>query len=426
MRFQHRTLARKDRRGTALVAVVVGTVGVAMLSLALITLSSSAASAQRRSREERGALYVAEAGIADALCTFECGGSGNLGREDQRVDFGGSSYWVETTNNGDGTFSIVSTGIEGHGGSRVELVVEPSKESFHRWAAFGNEGLTMNTAVKVDSYDSTEGSYSDQCDDTPGGSGLAASNGSTGSNADITLAGSVQVAGDCRPGVDGTLTILDTATVGGSTTPLDAPVEMTDIDVPDIATSGPLDIPDGESASIGPGDLHYDHLSAGTGATLLVTGPATIVFDSFELMAQSGITVDAEDGPVEFIVKDDFEVLGDTKITSTTSRPADVSIKLLSDNVADGYDDDDMDLLEFGAGAQIYGTLYAPKAHVAVHSSFELFGSLVARQVELDNTAALHFDEDLLKSTETGHGSYSTICWRELSYHPSKSVLAQE
>jgi hypothetical protein len=46
--------------------------------------------------------------------------------------------------------------------------------------------------------------------------------------------------------------------------------------------------------------------------------------------------------------------------------------------------------------------------------------------VDLDKTSAVHFDEDLLKSTELGHGSYTTICWRELSYHPSKAILEAE
>jgi hypothetical protein len=344
MRTHGTTLAaRGNRRGTALVAVVVGTVGVAMLSLALITLSSSAANVQRRSREERGALYVAEAGIADALCSFECGGTGDLGRENERVDFGGSSYWVDAENNGDGTFSIISTGIEGHGGSRVELVVEPSTKSFHRWGAFGDEALGMGAHAMVDSYDSSKGSYADQAL-----GGVAASNGSTGSNADVTLQGHSLVAGDCRPGVDGTLSILESATVSGSTAPLDEPIEMPDIDLPSIASSGPLDILEGESASIGPGDLHYDYLSAGKNATLEVTGPATIVFDSFELLAHAVVNVHAEDNG-EFIAGR-FQGVRRLEDRVDDSRPADVA-EPLSDNVADGEDDDEFDEL-CSAGVQ--------------------------------------------------------------------------
>jgi hypothetical protein len=67
--------------------------------------------------------------------------------------------------------------------------------------------------------------------------------------------------------------------------------------------------------------------------------------------------------------------------------------------------------------------VYAPHALINIDSNFELFGSLVAQQVDLDSNSRIHFDEALLTSGEND-GGFTTLCWRELPYHPSKSVLA--
>ena len=65
----------------------------------------------------------------------------------------------------------------------------------------------------------------------------------------------------------------------------------------------------------------------------------------------------------------------------------------------------------------MYGTMYAPNAAVTVRSNFELFGSVVARSVDLSSNARVHFDEALLSATATGAPTFETICLHDLPYH---------
>ncbi len=412
---------RANRRGVALVAVMIMMAGLATLSMALLSISMSAANTQRRSKEEIGALYVAEAGLADALFSLEQGGNGDLGSAKERVDFGGASYWTDTTENEDGTLSIVSTGLDGQGGARVQLVVEPGSESLFRWGAFADEWLHLDAQVLVDSYDSSEGPYEDQAVNGTGSDQHANEVGTTGSNGDITLDQNAQVYGDSIPGVDGTITILGNADVTGSIAPREEPAEMPEIEVPDIASSGPLDVANNTNAFIGPGDFHYDRLRAGTGSTLNVYGPAKVIFDSFVMYSRAAITVHAENGPVEFFVHTDFILNSNTTIASTDYKPADVAFNLLGDNITDAQTDVDLDNLDFDSNARLYGTIYAPKALIRIDSDFELFGSLVARQIDLDSNCRVHFDEDLMKSGN-GESAYTVICWRELPYRPGQHI----
>jgi hypothetical protein len=412
-----------NRRGAALIAVAILMVGMGILSLALLSIGQSAANAQRQSRDESAALYVAEAGLSDAVCSLAAGASGNKGSEQNRIEFGGTSYWVDTTDNGDGTYSLVSTGLDGRGGARVELLVRSNDQSFYRWAAFGNEWLLLDSQAKVDSYNSSNGTYASQAVNGSGSYTYALDHGSTGSNGNISLKQNSKVFGSSNPGVDGSISILGNATVSGTTTPLHEPFELPEIELPSIASTGDLDIAKNKTSNVGPGDLHFSRLNANTGSTLNVTGPANVIFDSFTMFSGSKLTVHAENGPVHFYVLDNFILNSNTTIASTTYKPADIEFNLLSDNIIDLRDHVILDNLDFDSNAKLYGTMYAPHALINIDSNFELFGSLVAQQVDLDSNSRIHFDEALLESGEDD-GGFTTLCWRELPYHPSKSDLA--
>ncbi len=411
---------RADARGTALIAVVVTMVGIGVLSMALLAVSSSAFKVQRQSKDETGALYAAEAGIADALYSLRNGGSGDLGSEDDHVNFGGTDYWVDTTDNGDRTFTLVGTGIEGRGGARIEVVVERNTSTFFQWGAFGKDYLHLDAQAKVDSYDSAAGTYAEQCIHGSGASAHAEEDGSTGSNGDITLDHNAKIFGDGMPGVDGSISILGNAEVHGSTAPMPETIETPPIELPTIAVTGTFDIAKNKTATIGPGEWHYTRLSANTGSTLRVTGPATVIFDSWTQFSGSRVTVDAANGPVEFYIQDSFVIHSNTTIASTTYKPADITFHLLSDNIRDPQELVTLDTVDFDSNSKLYGTVYAPNALINIESNFEFFGSLIARQIDLDSNCRIHFDEDLLNSEEEGGGgvAYTTICWRELPYRP--------
>ena len=95
-----------------------------------------------------------------------------------------------------------------------------------------------------------------------------------------------------------------------------------------------------------------------------------------------------------------------------------VRINLLSDNVINPEVLVDLDDVDFNSNSKIYGTIYAPNAKVTIDSNFQLFGAMLAREIDLDSNCFIHFDEDLLNATASGPPMFETLCWRELPRKP--------
>ena len=140
---------------------------------------------------------------------------------------------------------------------------------------------------------------------------------------------------------------------------------------------------------------------------LTVLGPARIVCDDFLLASNAEFQVDAQGGPVEVYVNNDFVMGSNTLASSLTQVASDLSFFLLSDNIQNE------DLVEFDSNSKLYGTIYAPNAFIKIDSNFELFGALVAKRVELNSNSKVHFDEALRRSsTGSTLGGWEVLCWR--------------
>jgi hypothetical protein len=149
---------------------------------------------------------------------------------------------------------------------------------------------------------------------------------------------------------------------------------------------------------------------------LTIVGPASIVVTNLELRNGARIVVDATLGPVEFYVIDDFIMNSNSAIYSTQHHPLDIRLNLLSDNVINPDVTVQLDVLEFESNTNLHGIVYAPNAEVVIDSNFQLYGSLVARRIDLDSNVGIHFDEALLTAAATGMQAYETVCWRDIPY----------
>jgi hypothetical protein len=386
---------------------------VAMLSLSFLMVLRSSQKENQGSRENLSAFYACEAGLTAAVDDLATGGSGDLGSKYAPQTLGNQRYWVESTDIGAGRIALVAHGRDDDAGMSVELVVQPSAEGFFRWAAFGDEAMHMDSNSRTDSYDSGLGTYASQQVNGSGSNAYANTEGDIGSNASITMDSNIGVWGDAHPGPSGSVS-GELANISGSTTPMPETIDLPDIVVPVIASSGPVSF---DTQVLASGSYDYTNLQVNTGKTLTINGPATIVCDNFKLKSNAHIVVNATNGPVEFFVINDFVLNSNTSINSTTYSPLDVAFNLLSDNILDpGVDVNfDEDLVDFDSGSQLYGTIYAPSAEITIDSNFELFGSLVARRVDLDSNCRIHFDEVLATASEGAEAVYETLCWRLVS-----------
>lgn len=403
--------SRTPERGSTLVVVALLMAAVAMLSLSFLTVLRSSQKENEGSRESLAALYACEAGLTAAVDELVAGGDGDLGTQNQPLAFGDQRYWVEATDIGAGRIALLSRGRDDGARMGVELVVQPSAAGFFRWAAFSDEDLHMDSNARTDSYDSSAGTYLSQAVNDSGSNAYANTEGDIGSNADISMDSNIGVYGDANPGPSGVVTgNLGFPNIMGNTTPMPNTIDLPGIVVPAIASSGAIAF---DTQVLASGSYHYSTFQVNIGETLTITGPATIVCDDFRVKKNSNIVVNASCGPVEFFVLNDFILNANTSIASTDNEPLDVIFNLLSDNILDpGIDVDfDSDLLGFESNSTLYGTIYAPDASVTINSNFELFGSLVARRVDLNSNCRIHYDETLA-TANGGEVVYDRLCWR--------------
>lgn len=404
----------RSRRGGALVMIAVLVVGLAGLSLSLIALTNGGRQENRVSKQEIAAQAVAEAGINASYQVLATGGSGVLGSPQAPVAYDGAQYWVTQTNGLNQTVTLRSTAETQRAESTIEMTVQLVVNPLFRWAAFGDDGVNMDSQALTDSYNSNSGTYASQAINGSGASLHASSDGDVGSNGSILIEQNAKVYGDAYPGPSNTATVLGNAQLSGSSTPSPDLVEMPPIDLPAVASSGVLTVPGSSTVTIGPGTAHYSNLVAYSSSTLQVVGPMTLICDAFKMGSNTTFLVDATNGPVDLYVVNDFLLNSNAIMRSTDYKAKNLRINLLSDNVIDpdidvNFNPDDMG---FDSNSKIYGTIYAPNAKVEIDSNFELFGSLVAREVDLDSNCRIHFDEALLTEGPMGAPEYQRVAWR--------------
>ena len=399
------------REGSTLVIVALLMAAVATLSLSFLMVVRSTHQETQGSREDLSALYACEAGLTAAVEDLTRGGTGDVGSSQTPVNYGGQTYWVDATALTKGRTSLVSVGRDDSARMGVEMVVQPLARGLFQWAAFGENYLHMDSAARTDSYDSLVGTYASQVSGI-GVNAHANTDGDVGSNGNITLNANNKIWGDAHPGPSGVVSGA-VGNISGSTTPLTSSSSLPDLVVPTITQTGDY-VVTSTPTTLASGSYHFGQFQVNGTQTLTITGPATIVCSDFKLKSSSKIMVDATYGPVEFFVMNDFVLNSNTLIRSTDSSPLDVSVNLMSDNILDpGIDVDfDADLVDFDSGSKMYGTIYAPSASITIDSNFELFGSLLARRVDLDSNSRIHYDEQLATAIAQNESRYQTLSWR--------------
>ena len=393
------SLARSARRGSILLLVVMLMCGVAVLSLALISMTNAFHGEQRTSREELAAQYVCEAGLGEAFLQLQSTGDGNLGSEDAPVAYGDASFWVVATDLGDERTSLLATGIDDHARARIEMIVAEEPGGFFQWGVFADDSLHMDSNARVDSYDSRDGPYVAQVTGS-GNAAHALENGDIGSNGPITMDSNTLVWGDATPGPTDAVVQSGNSDVTGATRPLVTPVVFPPIAVP---AGGP-----GASATIngiglrGPGTHFFNNLTLNSNSILTVTGPATLVVRNLNIGSNSRLLVNALGGGVTIYVARNFVLDSNAQIRSLTSKPSDVTINLSSTAT---------NTIFFDSNTELYGTVYAPRADITIDSNAQIFGAIAARTLELASNAFVHYDEALARLDDGGDG-FRLLCWR--------------
>ena len=413
MRLHEKRAASRRREGTALLYALVIAIVVAGMCVSLLGVNLTTGQARGQTQTMRHSFYAAEAGLSDAYMQMSAGllevpadGPAYLGTSDDPVPLGTSSYWVEVTEIDSRNYILTSTGIDGRSTQRLGLFLRPEPTGFFQFAAFGAQGVVLDSNAFVDSYDSARGSYESQ---VKTGNDFARENGNVGSNGDILLKSNTELHGDAIPGPTG---IVDDSAprvyVSGSTDPAEEEVEMPPIEVPDIPSSGFIN---GTSdVVLGPGPVHYEGVRMDGGTVLTIRGPATVVMDDLLMRSNSALVFDATGGPIEVYGTNDFVLESNSDVKTNSDSALDVTLWLSGNNMTQRPPA----RVELGANSEFIGAIYAPDAFVKLASNFNIYGSIMCGFLDLSSFGELHFDEALLYDGEGTTGEYEPMLWRRL------------
>ena len=403
----------RSERGGALAMIILSVAGLAALSAAMMTVGLSSAREQNAEALESQAEYVCQAGLSQSLYQMQRGLDANVGSLAQKQSWGGGRFWVSAAAAGPNLTRLTANGMENGVGKSQELVVRSVPVNMWTHALFGKDSINLDDSVRVDSYNSTLGTYASQVVGA-GNSAHALANGAVGSNGDIGVHPASWIWGNATPGPGHTVTLTG-GSVSGSTTAATEPVVFPPINVPTYTNFGALTV--NSATTIPTGDRTYTNLAVRSNKVLTITGPANIVVSNLTMNSNAQILIDDAAGPVTLTVIDNFVLQQNSTIRPLSNNPANLRLNMLSDNVADPEVVVQLDTVTIASNSTIYGCVYAPEACIVLSSNFSLFGALMSRSLDLNSNCNFHFDEHLLAAMFNGTYTYEMVSWRPVPFH---------
>ncbi len=407
--------ARGRTRGSAMLIVIVFVSLVAGLGAALLGFDLQTGRSRRGVASEQRAFYAAEAALNEGYAGLLEGSLEPLAGETLELGdvatpraLGSSRHWGTVTRVDARRFSLVGSGRDAGSLVRHEMLVSFAPNGPFQYAAFGADGVQLDSDTFVDSFDSMLGDYASQ---VAAGTDYGRERGAVGSNGDIHLSGNTEVHGDCRPGPGGALYATDPGIlVTGSTDPALQDLTLPVISPPAAASLGDLALV--ADVTLGPGLLGYGAVEVAGGATLTVVGPTQLVLADLRLTAGTTLVLDASAGPIELYAAHDFVLASGSVVQTQGGTAADVKLFVSGDNRT--TDPTLRAEVVLDATSEFVGAILAPNAGVRVGSGFEVFGSVMAGALDLSSNGRVHFDEALRYDRSAVDREFVTLIWRPL------------
>lgn len=156
---------------------------MAGLGATLIQLQTHLDKKHAFSIDRRRALYIAEAGLAEAALAISQGKSGIVASEEQPALYGGGLFWVESLDLPEDRIALVCTARIGSAEFVLRTLVLPNLNPVASLGFFGTQGVEIGWGTVADGYHSARGDFVSQIDfaepvPTTGEGLLLGSNGS--------------------------------------------------------------------------------------------------------------------------------------------------------------------------------------------------------------------------------------------------------
>lgn len=412
------------KRGSALVVSMMFVILVAGMGVAMVQLHTSQTKHQEQMIDNKRAIYMAEAGLAESYMALTKGMSGNIGTPEEPASFGDGLYWVEATDVDASRVSLVSTGMIGKGRFAVAAVLQRQMDPIASLGFFSGSDISVGSGAIIDGYDSTLGTYRSQIDGTlPGyttgkGARLAAMG-------DVLLDGPADpvgrgavvgaptvIYGDAQPGPQGAISLGSGVSVTGSTAPLGTETLLPAVEVPFVTSRGDITVSNsGAVLDVGKYGFGTVRMKAGVSAT--IRGPALVVFDQLILEDGASMTLDATKGRITLYVKDRLYVPPGASLINPEEDAQSLALMIAASAWVDfNLDGIAQPPVEFSPAGEFYGYIYAPEVDFEIGSGTHFIGGLAANSVTVASGAQVSFDLALATADQVIAGLPRLIAWR--------------
>lgn len=402
---------RGSDRGSVILPAMLVVVACAALAAAMTTVQAAHYNETRRAATTARCFYTAEGAVNEAVATYSIRGRAAFEAMQYPRTVNGIPCTVNCVRgDADGTMNdnlvrfrcnVVIDGVS----STVQAILrETPGNGIPVFGVFGDQGVTIGSDSAADSYDSAINVWSVLATLTYPGTTYkyAGLKGSIGSNRSISLGSKAAVLGSAQPGPGFSVSKASDAKVSGSTVPALATTTLPSITVPSYAASGSKSVTGGSTSSIASGNYNFASISAGSDATINITGPANIVVNSLSIGSNVRVVSDTTAGPVRFWVTGSFFIDSNARLTTSSNRPKDLSMQVSAAGIT----------ASIGSAVVLTGTVYAPLSTVRVDSNAQISGFVVGRTVSIDSGVRLHYDESIAReSMASSAPTYTRVSW---------------
>jgi len=387
---------KREKALTTLVVILFCFFLILILSSILVIMTGNTANFVGKYRNQIVATYAAKAGIEESLYELFEDYNWNEGFDRKALTGSGATYTVtfnqyQTTYPYSTNNSGSSSSVTGYGGRIVppgavflictgeynnkavrEGVLLTLFNAFKN-AGFGDEEITLDNQVMIDSYDSSQGSYSATHQNSDGN--LRTNATETGK---VTLGSQVKVYGDIMVGPGGCPAVVKGSGYTGSIKVASSNFPLPSVEVPSGTYRGSKTIR--FLNVLQPGV--YDDVTVDGGICILRKGD--YVMENFTVKNGGIVFLINWRSPSKIFIKNSLNFTNGAYV-NINERPQKLSI----------YGTDSATTFNMSNGVDAYVAIYAPKAVVNMDYYVDLYGGIAAKKINISNQSNLHHDRSL-------------------------------
>ena len=375
--------------------VIIYTFVMLIVGFGILHLGSSEKISSFQRRNQARAFYLAEAGVNSFIARINKGDSpANIGGTVVSSGNWQGSYQVILDSEDNPTYAI-STGKVKNRTVKIRINLEKGSGGTFSRGVFGDELLSMVNNCEIDSYDSRLGPY--------GGDNVG-DIGNGESNLHIELVNNCKINGDASvsTGDPDDIELRNNSEITGdqeyssdekNLPPVDIPETLKQLAYPQQGdgrisgnyslTNGKFKMVNNKTATISGGDFRFKDFSLRNSCKVDITGNIRFyIEEDFEFINNSKFRL-LNDSTAEVYIGSTgrISILNGSELNKTGGNPVNLGIYIAFSGIQN-----------FPNNTYFYGSLYAPSAKVKINNNGNIFGDIVAKEVNLVNNSKIHYD----------------------------------